>query len=259
MPTGLRHASSHKPKQNYYNYSVNDARHSNPTKWFKSIHALTGCLQRCSTTGTSESVIMADELLKAFTDPWKDRKPTTPQKCDTEWKLVDCRQSFIPNIGQVKAALKRFNSRKATGPDGVPAWLLKQFNEELAPVVHDITCTSIRQSKYPTAYKYALISPVPKVTNPVDINNDFRQISALPQIAKVLERFQLNLNKQDLKISNNQHAFSKKGPPSPLSPVLLKTGLMLLILVVHALLWTSVKPSTWSTTLRCYPNYLTWE
>ena len=44
------------------------------------------------------------------------RGKTAQQKWDTEWKLVDCRQSFIPNTGQVKAA---------PGSDGVPAWLLK--------------------------------------------------------------------------------------------------------------------------------------
>lgn len=74
MAAGLKHASSHNTNQNY-NHSINGARHSNPAKWFKSIHALTGCLQSCSTTGApshSESVTMADELLKALNDPWKD-------------------------------------------------------------------------------------------------------------------------------------------------------------------------------------------
>ena len=38
---------------------------------------------------------------------------------------------------------------------------LNGFHEELAPVVHDIICASIAQSKYPTSYKHALVSPVP--------------------------------------------------------------------------------------------------
>ena len=59
-----------------------------------------------------------------------------------------------------------------------------------------------------TTWKHALVSPVPKVKNPVDIANNFRQISVLPQIAKVLEKFQLNLNKDNLRITNNQHAFT---------------------------------------------------
>ena len=84
---------------------------------------------------------------------------------------------------------------------------LKLFFEELAPVIHDIICASILQCKYPMPYKRALVTPVPKVCNPIDINNDFRQISVLPQVAKLLERFQLDLNKHELEIADNQHAF----------------------------------------------------
>ena len=73
---------------------------------------------------------------------------------------LDDRPAPVPNIGQVKAMLKHVNPRKATGVDGVPAWLLKRFHEELAPAVHDIICASIVQSKYPTSYKHALVSPV---------------------------------------------------------------------------------------------------
>ena len=89
----------------------------------------------------------------------------------------------------------------------MPAWLHKRFHEELAPVVHDIICASIVQSKYPTSYKHALGSPVPKVDNPTDINNDFRQISVLPQVTKVLERIQLKLNLKDLMLNASQHPF----------------------------------------------------
>ena len=79
------------------------------------------------------------------------------------------------------------------------AWLFKRFHKELAPVVHDIICAIIVQSKYPTSYKHALVSPVPKVDNPTDINNDFRQISVLPQVVtEILERIQLKLNLKDL-------------------------------------------------------------
>jgi hypothetical protein len=84
----------------------------------------------------------------------------------------------------VKAALRQLNPRKATGCDGIPAWLLKRFHEELAPVLHDIICASIQQSKYTTMYKHALISPVPKVKNPTDINSDFQQISVIPHVAR---------------------------------------------------------------------------
>ena len=105
--------------------------------------------------------------------------------------------------------LKHVNPRKATGVDGVPAWLLKRFHEELAAVVHNIICASIVQSKYPTSYKHALVSPVPKVDNSTDLNNDFKQISVLSQVAKVLERIQLKLNLKDLNVNASQHAFTE--------------------------------------------------
>ena len=84
---------------------------------------------------------------------------------------------------------------------------MKRFCEELAPVVHDIVVSSIMQCKYPTAYKHALVSPIPKVRPPKDIDNDFRQVSVLPQLAKVLEKIQLSLNNEALRAKDNQHAF----------------------------------------------------
>ena len=110
--------------------------------------------------------------------------------------------------------MKHLNPRKATGIDKIPAWVLKQFHEDLAPLVHDNVCCSISQCYYPSLYKHALISPVPKVHNPRDINNDFRQISVLLQLAKVLE-IQLRLNIDDLKIKNNQHAFTERRSTVP--------------------------------------------
>ena len=77
----------------------------------------------------------------------------------------------IPSIGQVKNVLKQLNARKVTGTDNIPAWVFKRFAEELAVVTHDIITASIVQNKYPTMYKQALLSPVPKVHAPKKIKS----------------------------------------------------------------------------------------
>ena len=199
-------------KRIFYEKKVSETRNLNPSKYFKSIYSLCGAQPRQSAAlnapTNAELQTMADQLLEAFTAPWKNREPTALLVDDLQEGHPD-RPPPIPNIGQVKSILKHLNPRKATGVDGVPAWFLKRFHEELAPIVHDIICASIVQCKYPTGYKHALISPVPKVNNPTDINNDFRQISVLPQIAKVLEKIQLMLNRNDLKIQASQHAFTE--------------------------------------------------
>ena len=53
-----------------------------------------------------------------------------------------------------------------------------------------LICPSISERKYPTLYKHALVSPAPEVHPPEDIETDFRQISVLPVLDKVLEKVQ---------------------------------------------------------------------
>ena len=121
---------------------------------------------------------------------------------------------LLPSIGQVKNCLKHLKPRKATGVDKIPVWILERFSDDLAPVVHNIITGSTKQCKYPSQYKHALISPVAKVCNPRDVENDFRQISVLQQLAKVIEKLQLQLNISDLRctvsalISTTQNGYN---------------------------------------------------
>lgn len=98
----------------------------------------------------------------------------------------------FPSIEQVKKLLKEFNFKKATGTDNISAWTSKRFAQKLAVVVHDIICASILERKYPALYKHALVSPVLKVHPPEDLERDFRQISVLPVLGKVLKVIMLS-------------------------------------------------------------------
>ena len=149
---------------------------------------------------------IAEKLQDIFTKPWKDHTPAIPL-VDSDGLPDDPPRP--PNIRQVKKLLKELNPRKATGADNISAWTLKNFAEELAVVAHDILCASISEGKYPTLYKHALVSPVPKVHPPEDVETDFRQISVLPFFGKVLEKVQIMLNKDAFRVKGNQHAFSQ--------------------------------------------------
>ena len=149
---------------------------------------------------------IAEKLQDIFTKPWKDHTPAIP--------LVDSddlpgNPPRLPNIGQVKKLLKELKPRKATSADNISAWTLKNFAEELAVVAYDILCASISEGKYPTLYKHALVSPVPKVQPPEDAKPHFRQILVLPVFGKVLEKVQIMLYKDAFRVKGNQHAFSQ--------------------------------------------------
>ncbi|CAB4034559.1 Hypothetical predicted protein [Paramuricea clavata] len=137
------------------------------------------------------------------------------------WLTDDVPNSFI-NIGDNYLI---FRLDRPTPGGGVLAYIDKSvpvsrlpnleeagkehYCDDLTPVIHSIVTGSITQSKYPTAYKHAIVTPVPKIHQPKDINNDLRQISVLPHLAKMIEKIQLELNSHDLAIKDNQHAFVK--------------------------------------------------
>ena len=197
-------------KANYYRSNASELLTSNQSKWYKCIYSLlnvensahTQSLHSPENTDLSE---LSENLQKAFIKPWLDRYTNVVSEISEEIYPLKNNKPLLPSIGQVKAVLKHLNRRKATGIDKIPAWVLKQYHEDLAPVFHDIVCCSISQCYYPSLYKHALI-----LHNPRDINNDFRQISVLRQLAKVLEKIQLRLNIEDLKIKNSQHAFTER-------------------------------------------------
>ena len=78
----------------------------------------------------------ASKLLDAFIAPWANRVPNSLAATVAEVEIID-HEPLFPSIGQIKTILKFLNPKKATGVDGVPAWVLKRFHEELAPSIHE--------------------------------------------------------------------------------------------------------------------------
>ncbi len=80
--------------------------------------------------------------------------------------------------------------KKSPGPDGIPAWVMKDLSFCIAPAVTHIFNRSLNEAHVPVCLKEALISPIPKKTKPTTCDN-FRPISLLPLLSKVLEKLVL--------------------------------------------------------------------
>ena len=63
-------------------------------------------------------------------------------------------------------ALFSLQVTKATGPDNIPNRRLKDFAEDLAPVIRDIYNQSSREGNMPTLLKSSIFTPIPKRTPP---------------------------------------------------------------------------------------------
>ena len=131
-------------------------RKSNSSKWFKSISSLVGMdgtsnlpANGCQNYDLSE---LTEKLQAVFTAPWNGMMLDNAASYDLNNVQHHLKETDlpIPSIGQVKKALNALKVKKATGIDGIPAWFLKQYSEDLASLAHNIITSSIIQCKYPT-------------------------------------------------------------------------------------------------------------
>lgn len=125
-------------KESYY-LRAKDLRTSQPEKWYKTIYGLAtindfpNCIPPADVTE-----YLSEQLQQAFNRPW--------QKHLSYWcsRFPDCFAS--PEIYPSSLAIhytskmhnESLNLKKLTSANGVPAWLLKCFNDELDLVVHNI-------------------------------------------------------------------------------------------------------------------------
>ena len=101
--------------------------------------------------------------------------------------VLDISRFTTGEIGPQSRLLCNVKVRKATGPDNIPAWLLKNHAEVLAPPLTAIFNNSLGEGVVPIEWKTANVIPLPKRNPPVSIEKDIRPISLTPIAAKVFQ------------------------------------------------------------------------
>ena len=113
---------------------------------------------------------------------------------------------------QVLEALSSLDSTKSSGIDGIGPKLLKHCALALYGPIHHLFCTSLTKQVLPSDWKHHCITPIHKSGDKASVNN-YRQISLLCTLSKVLERFVFDhLNKFFLEnsiITTSQFGFRK--------------------------------------------------
>ena len=79
---------------------------------------------------------------------------------------------FLVSEWEAFQALSAVKSGKGIGPDCIPNRVLKDFAQELAPVVKDIYNTSLTEGYFPDTLKASLLNPIPKISPPQQIDTD---------------------------------------------------------------------------------------
>ena len=113
---------------------------------------------RLVTSGTHSSVL------------WKALKSACPTPRSESWSAFPC------NHLQLATYLK---TNKSTGPDGIPAFVLKSSADTISHTVSSIINSSIASSSFPTVWKHAHVKPVHKGGDKSSLSN-YWPISLLP-------------------------------------------------------------------------------
>ena len=113
----------------------------------------------------------------------------------------------------VKVYLLKIPANKATGVDGISCALLRLGITELASSIAKLINLSLSSGAFPSRWKRARVTALHKAGNMDDVNN-YRPISVLPVLSKIIERHVHDhlseyLNVHDL-IYKNQSGFRKQ-------------------------------------------------
>ena len=118
--------------------------------------------------------------------------------------------TFSPE--KVRIKLESLNTSKTTGPDRIPALLLKQNSEMFAPILSLFFTESYKQGIVPEQLKLANVTPIYKGGNRKDPSN-YRPVSITPIIAKIFESIILEDVSNHMEYHNvitpSQHGFQK--------------------------------------------------
>ena len=90
-------------------------------------------------------------------------------------------------LKEVVHELRNIRSDCSTGPDNIPAKMIKMVADYLGSPLTDVINTCIKNLYFPSAWKLARICAIPK-GNQIKSEKDFRPISILPVLSKVYER-----------------------------------------------------------------------
>ena len=180
-------------KQNFYlNKIEHNLRNGDCRKWWSFVNTLSGrsseaspiVLEKDDTTYSGNS--LANLLNTFFSSVNADIPPLNTHEPPAF--LPEPEPLSLIEPYQVSKKLLNLDLYKACGPDNMPPCLLKTFAYELADPISDIFNRSLSTGIVPSLWKASNISLIPK-EKPPSSESDFRPISLMPCLAKVLEEF----------------------------------------------------------------------
>ncbi|KAF2367572.1 Reverse transcriptase domain, partial [Trinorchestia longiramus] len=166
-------------------------------------------------TPTNFNTFFSEEGAKVFDEV---SKFTTHKPVDVGLNpalLLNTTNTWKPNpvsLQEIRRILYSLKNTKAVGHDNISLQYIKASFNVTAPMLHLIINTSIATNKFPDQWKHSIIKPLLKAGD-INTASNYRPISLLPVLSKILEKIISNQLSTHLDKSNllhpNQYAYRK--------------------------------------------------
>ena len=134
---------------------------------------------------------MATHINYSFLSITQSLPPLSPlENVETDFAAVnEILSKYYISPESVYVILSNLKRGKASGPDNLASWILKDFAMEHSSPVAEIFNASILERIVPDSWKEADVIPIPKSVSVKEIENDLRPISLTPIISRTMEHF----------------------------------------------------------------------
>ena len=184
-------------KQEYYKDRISSAGHDQK-KLFNTVDTLLN--------GSNNTPLplhsSADDLSERFVDFFVDKIDSIRTDLLNKQKSVTSSSSFVipPFDGEPLSAFTPVSEEalskiiaksptKSCSLDPIPTWLLKENIDVLLPSITHLVNCSLSTSCMPSLYKDAVVTPIlKKASLPPDSLKNYRPVSNLPYLSKVIEK-----------------------------------------------------------------------
>ena len=181
-------------KASFYKSKVENLKDENPRVWWKEVKRLAGgqsspgnVINQMQVEGVKNisEKELADLINWAFLEPLEEYRLDLPLS-----KLpVEEEDSLFLEVSEasMQSLLANLNPSKASGPDSIPNWLLKEYADFLCHPLTVIFNASFKEQRLPQIWKMADVTPLPKTKPVKELKKDLRPISLTACLSKVAE------------------------------------------------------------------------
>ena len=130
--------------------------------------------------------VIANKINEAFLEPVQPFRNLECTQVTNEVPLELVSEPCVLN------ALTHLSANKATGSEGIPNWLLKDYADILSHPITSILNSSFAEQRLPALWKNVDVISIPKEKPVTDIKNQLRPMSLTPAVSKIAEDFITN-------------------------------------------------------------------